>query len=117
MAEISDSLADVMLNAYAATFGEGATLELREGETVVASLKLPPGAWKGAEGRALDVKSAWQGTAATGGQVDNYRLISATGHEDRGTVSKPSGSGDMRIDNPNLAPGQAVSINSFRKEF
>lgn len=56
-------------------------------------------------------------TAGTGINATFYRIYSSDGvtcHE-QGTVTGPTGSGDMILDNVNIANGQNVTISSFSK--
>lgn len=117
MATANDAVYGALLGAYARAFPAGSVLELRAGESVIASVPLPDGPWKGA-GRVLDSQGVWMGTAMGGGTVDNYVLRSAdSSYTDAGSISGADGSGDMRMDNPALAKNQIVTITSFRKEF
>jgi hypothetical protein len=115
MADINEAVAVAMLEAYSERFPEGSTLELRAGDSVAAVVMLPANPWV-IVGRALDVQGGWSGIAQADGMVDNYRLSSGD-HEDTGTVGKPDSDADMRMDNPNLAKGQGVFVNAFRKEI
>lgn len=115
MSKMNDMVGDAMLNAYAGIFGAGSVLELREGEEVVAQIKLPEIPWGAPQDQSIDVNGGWNGTAVKDGTVDNFVLRSPLGHVDEGSVSRDGG--DMRLDNPVLAKGQSVLINSFRKEL
>ena len=117
MAKINDPLAAALLDTYGRRFPAGSRLELRKADGVLAAIQLTGDPWT-VDGRAIDVLGGWSGVASGDGLVDNYLLTSPDGlYEDAGTVSGPNGEGDMRMDNPTLARGQGVFVNSFRKEL
>lgn len=55
----------------------------------------------------------WSGTAAAGGTAASFRLYASDGTTCglQGTVGQ--GSGDLSLDNTNIANGQTVTVNSF----
>lgn len=84
--------------------------------TVLATLNLPAD-WMAAAAAGAKAKSGtWEDLAAdAAGTADFFRVYETTDTdcEIQGTVTITGGGGDLTLDNPVLAAGQAVEITGF----
>lgn len=125
--QYSDAVRDGWNNAYETGIGTAPVLELRTGAqpancaaadsgTLLASLTLPSD-WQGASSGGVSTKlGTWSGTAVAAGTAAHYRLKSSGGtcHE-QGSVTITGGGGDLTLDNPSIANGQAVVIATWTR--
>ncbi|MEX1185311.1 MAG: hypothetical protein WEA80_01820 [Gemmatimonadaceae bacterium] len=128
---ITDALARAILDSgYDAAFDAG-VLEIRTGAppgpgqtpggTLLWSETLPADAFAAASGRSKAKNGTWEAAAVAAGTAGHYRLKAtgdteaATQNEKRqeGTITATGGSGDMTIDNTNIAVDQSVTVTSF----
>lgn len=83
--------------------------------SLLATLTLPSDWWGTPSGGAASKSGTWTGTASGSGVAGYYRLYDSTGttcHE-QGTVGL--GSGDLSLDNTNIASGQPVTISTWTR--
>lgn len=132
---LSTKLKNVLLDA-AGNAGSGqnfdsGTLQIRTGAapgpdaaatgTVLATITLPADAFAAASSGSMAKSGTWQDSSAdASGTAAHFRVIQsgdtngATGSSDErieGTVGQ--GSGDLSLDNTNIATGQVVTISTF----
>lgn len=123
--QLSVSVRNARLDAIETAIGVSAVLKIRTGAapadcatadsgTVLATLNLPSD-WMAAAASGSKAKAGtWQDTSAdAAGTAAHFRIYASDGTtcHIQGTVGQ--GSGDLSLDNTNLAAGQAVTINSF----
>lgn len=123
------SVRNAQLDALETTVGTSPKLQLRSGSppatcatadsgTLLCEITLPSD-WLAAASSGSKAKSGtWSGTGATGVSPTNaghWRLKDSSGTtcHAQGTVTITGGGGDLTMDNPSIADGQAVSISSF----
>jgi len=122
--DFKHTTANVGLDAITALFPAGAILEIRTGAspgaenaatgTLLASITLPATPWNAAASSVATKNGTWQDASADGdGVAAHYRLKnSGDTHRVDGTVGQ--GSGDLSLDNTNIATGQVVTISTFQ---
>ncbi len=83
--------------------------------TKIVEMTLPSD-WMAASASGTKAKSGtWSSTGITAGTAGYYRIYDSAGtncHE-QGTVGQ--GSGDLSLDNTNIATGQTVTISTFSR--
>lgn len=85
-----------------------------EGGTMAVELTLPVDWMNAAAGGSKTLLGTWSGVAvANVNPVAHFRLYDSTGTTCHMQGSIGVGSGDMQIDNDNIAIGQTVTNNSF----
>ncbi len=123
---MSTALRNALLDVIESTIGVSPVLELRTGSkptacadadsgTLLASLTLPSD-WMAAASSSSKVKAGtWEDAAANAaGTVGHWRLKSSGGTVHyQGTTTATGAGGDMTMDNPVLAIGQDVIVNTF----
>jgi hypothetical protein len=132
---MTDALVRAILDGgYDAVFNSG-TLEARSGAapgagaapagTLLWSFGVPADAMAAASGRSKQKNGVWTsvGLAGAGGGTvaGHYRFKAvgdtgaATQNEARqeGSITITGGGGDMTVDNPNIATGQSMTVNTF----
>ena len=84
--------------------------------TVLATMTLPTD-WLGAAASGIkSLSGTWQDLSAdASGTAGHFRIHDSAGSvcHMQGTVSATGGSGDMQLDNTNIATGQQITITSF----
>lgn len=129
--QISDAVANAMLDAWEANIGPDPILKLRAGAppanlaapaqgTVIATLQLPTDWMQAAAARSKAKNGNWQDPAADNlGIIAHYEILKADGvtRAEQGTVSATGGGGDMTVDNTNVAQGQPITITGFTRTF
>lgn len=83
--------------------------------TLLVDMTLPNDFLQAAAGGTKLLNGSWTANGAADGVAGYYRIWNAaltTCHE-QGTVGQ--GTGDLSLDNTNIATGQAVTINTFSK--
>ena len=84
--------------------------------TVLATMILPSD-WLGTPSAGnINISGSWQDLSAdASGTAGYFRLFDSTGTtcHMQGTISASGGSGDMQLDNTNIAVGQQITITSF----
>jgi hypothetical protein len=126
----ANKVLDAFGNSGAGFNFDGGTLEIRTGAppgpdaaaagTVLATIVLPADAFAAASGKSMAKAGTWQDPAAdASGTAGHFRLrragdangASTTAERIEGTVGQ--GTGDLSLDNTNIAAGQTVTINTF----
>lgn len=83
--------------------------------TLLVDMTLPSDFLAAASGGAKTLSGTWAATGAANGVAGHYRIWNAglTLCHEQGTVGQ--GTGDLSLDNTNIATGQAVNITTFTK--
>lgn len=81
---------------------------------LLVTMALPKDWMAPADGGVKQKTGTWSGNASSDGEAKSYRIYDANEvcHA-QGDVSAPRGGGQMILDNPNLAPGQAVTVQRY----
>lgn len=123
--QLSTSVRNARLDQIESTIGTSAILKIRTNSppadcaaadvgTVLATLNLPSD-WMAAAASGSKAKSGtWQDTSAdAAGTAAHFRIYDSGGSTChlQGTVGQ--GSGDLQLDNTNIALGQQVTITAF----
>lgn len=123
----SISLRNSMIGQYEVYLGASPVLELRSGVapstceasdqgTLLASIVLPSDWMTAPVDGSISLQGAWSGTGSASGTVGHYRLKNSGGvcHE-QGSVYQSGGSGDLELDNTNIAPNQIVQVTTWTR--
>lgn len=80
---------------------------------LLATITLPATFMTSASG-ATTIAGTWSAAASASGTVAAFRIYdgSSVCHV-QGSVSLPAGSGDMKMDNTNVATNQVITVNSL----
>lgn len=123
--QLSTAVRNARLDSIETTISTSAVLKIRTGAapadvatadsgTVLATLTLPSD-WMAAASSGSKAKSGtWQDSSAdASGTAAHFRLYASDGTTAhmQGTVGQ--GSGDLSLDNTNIAAGQSITINTF----
>jgi hypothetical protein len=124
--QYSVSVRNARLDALETTIGVSPKMELRTGTkpsncaaaatgTLLATLTLPSNWMADSVNGVKQLTGTWSGTAASGGEVGYFRITDSSGTvcHVQGSVTASGGGGDMTMDNPSLAPSQAITINQY----
>lgn len=123
--QLSEAVRNARLNAIETTMGTAAVFKVRTGAapstagaadsgTVLVSFSCPSDYFNAASGGAMTKLGVWQDTSAdTAGVAAHFRVYANDGTtcHIQGTVGQ--GSGDLSLDNTNIAAGQQVTVNTF----
>lgn len=122
--DLNNLLANVLLEAYAAEFPAGSIVQIRTGAgagvenaangSLLCEITTPATPWAAAGSGSLAKNNTWSGTATGAGTAGHYRLKNA-GDTRREEGSIGEGSGDMSLDNTDIAVGQVVTISTFTR--
>lgn len=123
--QLSTAVRNARLDAIETTIGVSAVLKIRTGAqpadvatadsgTVLATITCPSD-WAAAAASGSKAKSGtWQDTSAdAAGTAGHFRLYASDGTTAHMQGSVGQGSGDLSLDNTNIAAGQQVTINTF----
>ena len=73
-----------------------------------------PADWMNAASAASKTKlGTWSGTGAAAGTAGYFRIVDNAGTTAHVQGTCGQGTGDLSLDNTNIAVGQTVSVNSF----
>ncbi|MGV8949677.1 MAG: hypothetical protein ACOH2M_01140 [Cypionkella sp.] len=123
--QFSTPARNAALDAMETAMGTGPTLEIRTGAapancaaadsgTVLATLVLPSDFMAAASGGAKALAGTWEDLAADAtGTAGHFRIKQGATCHCQGSITAPSGGGDMILDNISIAVGQAISITAF----
>ncbi len=117
-------LANALLDRYDTEFPAGSLLQIRTlspggAENAAAGALLveitsPSTPWAAASSGSKAKANTWSNTATGAGVAGHYRMKNAADtRREEGIVGQ--GSGDLSLDNTNIAVGQTVTINTFTK--
>lgn len=121
--QLAVSTRNARLDAVETDLGADPDLEIRSGAapadcaaadsgTLLASLQLPADAFAAASNGSKAKSGTWQATGAAAGTAAHFRLKTSGGVcKLQGTVGQ--GSGDLQLDNTNIAVGQTVTVTGF----
>ncbi len=122
--QYSVALHDNQNNQIESTLGASPKLQIRSGSppancaaadsgTLLCELTLPADFLIASSSGQVTKNGTWSGTASAAGTAGHFRLKDSTGatcHQ-QGTCGQ--GSGDMSLDNTNIANGQTVTVNTY----
>lgn len=124
--QISDRVANAMLDSIEATIGASPILRIRSGAaplttaaadsgTVLATINLPSDWMANASGRSKQMSGTWNDNSTdAAGTAGHYRIYTSGGVcEFQGSVTATGGGGDMTVDNTVFAAGQDFTITAF----
>jgi hypothetical protein len=125
--KLSLSMRNQMVSQYEVLLGVNPVLELRSGTapnfcedvdsgTLLASITLPNDWMLSPVAGTISIQGTWNGTGIASGTASHYRLKTSGGtvHE-QGTVYQAGGSGDLGLDNTNIAPNQIVQVTTWTR--
>lgn len=127
--KMSEAVRNAMLNAIETTIGTAPKLRIYTGTapaeladaatgTLLAEMDLPSDWLAPADEGTIAKAGDWLTNAAVGdGEAGYYRITNTAGttaHE-QGSISDMAGSGDMKLDNINIAIGQQVVVAIYEK--
>lgn len=123
--QLSVAVRNARLDAIETTIGTSAVLKIRTGAqpadvatadsgTVLATISCPSD-WAAAASSGSKAKSGtWSDSSAdASGTAAHFRLYASDGTTAHMQGSVGQGSGDLSLDNTNIATGQAVTISTF----
>jgi hypothetical protein len=117
------STRNARLDAIETDLGTSPTLEIRSGAapadcaaadsgTLLCALTLPSDFMAAASSGSKAKSGTWQGTGAADGTAGHFRMKTSGGVvKVQGTVGQ--GTGDLSLDNTNIATNQTVTITGF----
>lgn len=122
--QTSDAVANARLDVIETTVGASGKLQLRTGAqpancaaadagTLLAEISLPADFWSNAASRAKTLLGTWQVAAVAAGVAAHFRLKNNAGSTCHMQGSVGQGTGDLQLDNTNIANGQTVTITAF----
>ena len=121
--QLAVSTRNARLDAIETDLGADPDLEIRTGAapadcatadsgTLLCSMQLPNDAFAAAGSGAKAKSGTWSGTAGAAGTAAHFRVKTAAGVcKLQGSVGQ--GSGDLQLDNTNIAIGQTVTVTGF----
>lgn len=125
--KLSNSIRNSMIGQYEVYLGANPVLEIRTGTqpstcedldtgTMLASITLPNDWMTNPTNGSIALQGTWNGIGVAAGVGGHYRLKSAGGttHE-QGTVYQIGGTGDLGLDNTNIAPNQIVQVTTWTR--
>lgn len=122
--QLSVAARNARLDSIETTIGASGFLQIRTGAapadcatadsgTLLAEIALPADYMSAASAGAKALLGTWQATAAASGVAAHFRIknnAKTTTHL-QGTVGQ--GTGDLSLDNTNIATGQTVTVTAF----
>lgn len=124
--DLNNLLANALLDRYDSEFPAGSIVEIRTGAppgaenaasgTLLVSITSPASPWAAAAAGSKAKSGVWSDVGVAAGTAGHYRMKNAADtRREEGTVGL--GSGDMSLDNTNIAIGQTLTINTFTKSL
>jgi hypothetical protein len=122
--QYSVAVNNARLDAVETTAGASAKLRILSGSapancaaaetgTLLCEIALPAD-WMAAASSGSKAKSGtWSGTGAAGGVAGYFRIVDNAGTTCHLQGTCGQGSGDLSLDNTNIAVSQAVTVNTF----
>lgn len=122
--QYSVSVNNARLDAVESTTGASAKLRIYTGAapancaaaatgTLLVEMALPAD-WMAAASAGSKVKAgSWTGTGAAAGVAGYFRIVDNAGTTAHIQGTCGQGTGDMSLDNTNIAIGQTVTVNTF----
>jgi hypothetical protein len=123
--QFSAAVRNAILDVIESTIGASAVLKIRTGAapadvatadsgTVLATLSLPADWMAAASGGTKAKSGTWQDASAdAAGTAAHFRIYASDGTTAHVQGSVGQGSGDLSLDNTNIASGQQVTITTF----
>lgn len=123
--QLSTAVRNARLDAIETTIGTSAVLKIRTGAqpadvatadsgTVLATINCPSDWAAAAASGAKAMSGTWTDSSAdASGTAAHFRLYASDGTTKHVQGSVGQGSGDLSLDNTNIAAGQVVTINTF----
>lgn len=122
--QLSTTVRNNRLDQIESTTGTSAKLQIRTGAapancaaantgSLLIEIALPSDWMNDASGGSKTLKGTWSGSATGAGTAGHFRIFDSTDTtcHIQGTVGQ--GSGDMSLDNTNIAVNQTVTVNTF----
>jgi hypothetical protein len=122
--QLSVAARNARLDAFETAAGTAANLYIRSGAqpadcatadsgTLLCTIALPSDWMNAASGGTKTKLGTWSAAASAAGTAAHFRIKDTAGTtcHMQGTVGQ--GTGDMSLDNTNIASGQTVTVNSF----
>lgn len=122
--QYSTAIRNNQLDQVEATAGASAKLRILTGSapancaaaetgSLLCEIALPSD-WMAAASSGSKAKAGtWQGTAGAGGTAGYFRIVDNAGTTCHVQGTCGQGSGDLQLDNTNIANGQQITINTF----
>ena len=122
--QYSVSVNNARLDAVESTAGTSAKLRIYTGSapancaaaatgTMLVEMTLPSDWMTAASAGSKTKNGAWSGTGAAAGVAGYFRIVDNAGTTAHIQGTCGQGTGDMSLDNTNIAVGQAVTVNTF----
>lgn len=122
--QMSTSVRSARVDTIESTAGASAKLQLRTGAqpsdcaaadtgVLLCEIALPADWMAAASGGSASKSGTWRGTASASGVAAHFRIKNNTGSTCHLQGSVAQDSGDLLLDNPNIAVGQLITINTF----
>lgn len=122
--KLATSTRNARLDAIETEVGTGAVLKIRTGSapadvatadsgSVLVTITLDSDWMAAASSGAKAKAGTWSGTASGAGTAEHFRIYASNGTTQKiqGTVGE--GSGDLSLDNTDIAIGQTVTVSTF----
>ena len=122
--QLSVAVRNARLDAIETAIGASAVMKIRTGAKpancaaadsgdVLATIALPAD-WMAAASAGSKVKAgSWTGTGAAAGVAGYFRIVDNAGTTAHIQGTCGQGTGDMSLDNTNIAVAQTVTVNTF----
>lgn len=81
--------------------------------TLLCEMALPSDWMAGASGASKAKAGTWTGTGVAAGDAGYFRIVDNAGTTCHLQGTCGQGTGDLSLDNKNIAVGQSVSVNTF----
>ena len=123
--QFSTAVRNARLDVIESTIGASAVLKIRTGAqpanvaaadsgTVLATINLPADYLAAASSGSKAKSGTWEDTAAdAAGTAGHWRLYASDGTTCHAQGSCGQGSGDLSLDNTNIAVGQTITVTSW----
>lgn len=125
--KLSTAVRNARINAIKATIGTSPVLNIYEGTppatttepstgTLLAQLALPSDWMTAADNGEAVLAGTWSDSSANAtGTAGYFRLFATDGITCgmQGTITEPTDTGDLKLDNVSITSGQVVSISTF----
>ena len=122
--DVSNTLANALLDRFDTEFPAGSFLDLRTGlpagaentagGTLLVTVTLPSTPWAAASAGSKAKNNTWSGTGLAIGSIGHYRLRNAAGTRIiEGTVTINGGGGDATVDNIAVTVSATITVTGF----
>jgi hypothetical protein len=126
--QIRSATRDARLDVIESNPGASVAMQIRSGAqpadcatansgTLLWDINLPADWMAAASGGVKAKAGTWSGAASAAGTAGHFRLFASQATKDQTTCfmqgSVGQGTGDLSLDNTNIASGQTITINTF----